>query len=327
MTLTYGSLFSGAGGFDLGFDRAGFECVFQVEWDKHCQEVLRYRWPDVPKWADVQEVNGAEIPPCDVLIFGSPCQDLSVAGKRAGLDGTKSSMFYEATRIIKEMQDATRQRATGSLPRVVIWENVRGALTSNNGQDFNAVLNTMADLGAIEQEWAVLDAQHFRSTPQRRRRLFLVSIFNPDTASRCPDPLLPIKASGIRRSTPSKQKREEDAISFDGSIDEDRRPIGFSHTQGFDLQPSYEAFPTLRREGAGHAVAVAQDEGMIVRRLTPVECERLNGWPDDHTRFRADGSEQAETHRYKQCGNGVATPVALWIAQQIRPLLEEEVNS
>jgi DNA (cytosine-5)-methyltransferase 1 len=105
--LTYGSLFSGVGGFDMGFDQENYECVFQVEWDKHCQNILAKHWPEVPKWSDVQDVNGAEIPPCDVLTFGSPCQDLSVAGKRAGLEGTKSSMFYEATRIIKEMRNAT----------------------------------------------------------------------------------------------------------------------------------------------------------------------------------------------------------------------------
>jgi DNA (cytosine-5)-methyltransferase 1 len=285
-------------------------------------------------------VNGAEIPPCDVLIFGSPCQDLSVAGKRAGLDGDKSIMFFEATRIIQEMRNATQF----VYPRVVVWENVRGALTSNNGQDFNAVLNTMADLGAIEQEWAVLDAVMF-GVPQRRRRLFLISIFNAVVAERSPNPLLPLKAGGLRRSASSRKTKQEDASSFERSVEEDRRPIAFSHTQGLDLQASYEAFPTLRREGAGHAVAVGYDEyndsisethhtiragtkqstgviqDMIIRRLTPVECERLMGWPDDHTRFRADGSEQAETQRYKQCGNGVATPVAAWVAKHVKAIL------
>lgn len=116
---TYGSLFSGVGGMDMGFD-THMDCVFQVEWDKHAQSILRRHWPDVPKWGDVQEVNGADLPPCDVLTFGSPCQDLSIAGKRAGLDGDRSSMFYEAVRIIKEMRDATNN----VYPRITVWENV-----------------------------------------------------------------------------------------------------------------------------------------------------------------------------------------------------------
>ena len=142
---TYGSLFSGVGGFDVGMDRAGFRCVFQVEWDRHCQEILHHNWPHVPKWSDVQEVNGAEIPPCDVLTFGSPCQDLSTAGKRAGLDGAKSSMFFQAVRIAKEMRNATN----ATYPRIIVWENVSGALSSTKGGDFSAVIDNLAELGAV----------------------------------------------------------------------------------------------------------------------------------------------------------------------------------
>jgi DNA (cytosine-5)-methyltransferase 1 len=152
--LTYGSLFAGVGGFDMGMEQAGYEPVFQVEWDKNCLKVLHHHWPTVPKWGDVCDVNGADLPPCDVLIFGSPCQDLSVAGKRAGLqDGEKSSMFFEAVRIIKEMRDAT----SNVYPRATIWENVPGALSSNRGADFATVLASLADIGANLQEYAVLD--------------------------------------------------------------------------------------------------------------------------------------------------------------------------
>jgi len=338
---TYGSLFSGAGGFDLGMDRAGFRCVFQVEWDRHCQEILRHNWPHVPKWLDVQEVHGAEIPPCDVLTFGSPCQDLSTAGKRAGLDGAKSSMFFEAVRIAKEMRNATN----ATYPRIVVWENVGGALSSNKGGDFSAVIDNLAELGAVAIEWAVLDAQHF-GIPQRRRRLFAVGILDPAAAGRSPDPLLPVTTGSRRRVTSRGTEKQNNATPIEGSIDTDRWPVAFSDTQGLDLQPSYDAFPTLRREGAEHAVAMAYDEynetlneihhtiragtkqstgamqDAVLRRLTPVECERLMGWPDDHTRWRSDGTEQAETNRYKMCGNGVAAPVAEWIGAQILPLLE-----
>lgn len=493
MTLTYGSLFSGVGGFDMGFDQAGYDCVFQVEWDKNCQQILTKHWPEVPKWLDVQEVNGAEIPPCDVLTFGSPCQDLSVAGKRAGLDGDRSSMFYEATRIIKEMRDATES----VYPRIVVWENVPGAITSNNGADFGQVLDTLADIGAVDIQWSILDAQYF-GVPQRRRRIFVVAIFDPATAARCPETLLPV-FKGSRGDFAKGRKARKDAArvastSFDSSNEQtigalcarDYKGVGNQYVaenklvvqEAFvksrraqsdtddetwvegDVTPTLNAFdnggesratvlmpvniplselgPTLtttygaknysnhqevmsgsiipvaysNREDAKantfsatetdvalclnglvpstqlhHAqifiaepivydgynqklddsgihrslrigrdssdfvaqpiysfdtqfesnAAVFEDQsptlkstqqpptvsppGLAVRRLTPLECERLMGWPDDHTRWTADGKEQADTNRYKQCGNGVATPVARWIAQHIRALL------
>jgi len=398
---TYGSLFSGVGGMDMGFDTY-MDCVFQVEWDKHAQSILRRHWPDVPKWGDVQEVNGADLPPCDVLTFGSPCQDLSVAGKRAGLDGGRSSMFYEAIRIIKEMRNATSSRPTGPLPRIAVWENVPGALSSNKGADFKSVINEMVDIGACLVEWAVLDAQHF-GVPQRRRRVFLVAIFDPATAERCPDPLLPVsegrrgdfakgrkkgqdvagsvatsvdaggvwaagsdddilrtsvcskwaKGSGgpsgsehynmvvsssthrqlghghyVEDDTASalKQRDYKDATDLIAtpSVTNDRvsqhgvaQLIGFSHTQGLDPQASQTAWPTLRSEGGGHAVLTEY----AVRRLTPLECERLMGWNDDHTRYTDTGKEQADSNRYKQCGNGVAAPVARWIAGHLKEIL------
>jgi len=440
---TYGSLFSGVGGFDMGFDQAGYDCLFQVEWDKHCQQILARHWPDVPRWSDVEDVNGAELPPCDVLTFGSPCQDLSVAGKRAGIDGGRSSMFFEATRIIREMRDATEN----TYPRVVVWENVPGALSSNRGADFQAVINEMADCGSHLTEWAVLDAQHF-GVPQRRRRIFLVAVLDPATASRCPDPLFPLApgrrgdyakgvttgqdiagtlggGSGSRGLSPDtdrmtfipavKAKRAMSNTDFDRWEETDPCPtlnafdntgesratvIAFATNQRSEIrelgdlsvalsaepgtnQQTYIAEPTiaftaqrvgeppriyedstpalLSRMGTGGnnvpmiAEAIPIQDGReiekrqnglgvgnegdpaytldttggqavhqpqhAVRRLTPLECERLMGWPDNHTRWKPDGTEQADSHRYKQCGNGVATPVARWVAQQIMEVL------
>ena len=101
---TYGSLFSGVGGFDLGCDTAGWDCAWQVEYDARCRAVLARHWPDVPKYDDVRTVNGHDVTPVDVITYGFPCQDLSVAGKRAGLDGERSGLFFEAIRIIREMR-------------------------------------------------------------------------------------------------------------------------------------------------------------------------------------------------------------------------------
>lgn len=173
------SLFSGVGGFDLGLEAAGWECVAQVEWDPNCQAVLARHWPHVPRWGDVTTVHGADLPAADVIAFGSPCQDLSVAGKRAGMaDGTRSALFHEAIRIIKEMRHATRN----AFPRLVIWENVAGALSSTGGRDFAAVLDALADCGALDISWRVLDARWF-GVPQRRRRIFVVADFAGHGAS------------------------------------------------------------------------------------------------------------------------------------------------
>ena len=400
MTLTFGSLFAGVGGADLGMEQAGFECVFQVEWDKHCQSILRRHWPDVPKWGDVCEVSGHDLPEADVIFFGSPCQDLSVAGKRAGLDGGRSSMFFEATRIIKEMRDASASRPTGSVPRAVIWENVPGALSSNNGEDFQAVLEALGDIGAVDIQWSVLDAQHF-GVPQRRRRIFLVAIFDTATADRCDGPLLPVcegrprdfakgrakgeGAAGGAEASPDgsgegyrmlgfghytaddtasalKQRDYKDATDLAvipfvkakramSDTDDDRweatetaptlnafdnggesratvlMPLIFDGTRHDDFRMDTEIVPTLKQRmgtGGGQVPMVAEPvvaTTMAVRRLTPLECERLMGFPDDHTRWTDEGKEQADTHRYKQCGNAVASPVARWVGQHVRRVL------
>lgn len=204
--MRFGSLFAGVGGFDLGLEAAGWECGFQVEWDAHCQQVLAHHWPDVPRWGDVQEVNGADLPPVDVITFGSPCQDLSVAGKRAGLEGNRSGLFFEATRIIKEMRDATGN----TFPRWAIWENVVGALSSRNGDDFEAVLKEMADLGCCHVEWAVLDAQFF-GVPQRRRRVFVIARLTSPKPWRGGTQILAIGEGRARNSAKGKQSGKDSA--------------------------------------------------------------------------------------------------------------------
>jgi DNA (cytosine-5)-methyltransferase 1 len=190
------SLFSGVGGFDLGLENAGMETVFQCEWDKHATSILQRHWPDVPRWGDITTLTGRHIldhaPVIDVVAWGSPCQDLSVAGKRAGLSGQRSGLFHEGIRIIKEL----RKETNNAYPRISIWENVYGALNSNKGADFGLVLDEMAEAGAMVIEWRVLDAQYF-GVPQRRRRVFVVAVFDPRIAANCPDPLLPLR-QGVR---------------------------------------------------------------------------------------------------------------------------------
>lgn len=157
--LTFGSLFAGIGGFDLGFERVGMRCLWQVEIDAHCRKLLGSRFAGATQHTDVRAVGAAVLAPVDVITAGFPCQDLSVAGKRKGLKGARSGLFYEVVRIVTELR-----------PRYLVWENVPGLLTSDKGRDFARVLAALADIGYFGA-WRVLDARHF-GVAQRRRRVF-----------------------------------------------------------------------------------------------------------------------------------------------------------
>ena len=219
------SLFSGVGGFDMGVENAGMQTVFQCEWDKHANTILNKHWPHVPKWEDVSTLTSKHIlskaPVIDVVAWGSPCQDLSVAGKRAGLEGGRSGLFHEGIRIIKEL----RKETNGQYPRISIWENVVGALNSNRGADFGIIINEMAEAGAMVIEWAVLDAQYF-GVPQRRRRVFVIAIFDPVLAERCPETLLPVAESLPGHLAKGKPARKSAATTLTEGLGTDGGILG-----------------------------------------------------------------------------------------------------
>lgn len=198
--LTLGSLFDGSGGFPLGGMLAGITPLWASEIEPFAVRVTTKRLPQMKHYGDVSALNGAELPPVDIITFGSPCQDMSIAGKRSGLDGSRSSLFYEAVRIIKEMRCAT----DGRYPRFAVWENVPGAFSSNKGEDFRCVLESLCrvsdetvsvsrcekwtNAGEILADgfsiaWRVLDAQYW-GVPQRRKRIFLVADFDSECAGK-----------------------------------------------------------------------------------------------------------------------------------------------
>ena len=194
------SLFDGSGGFPLAGALSGITPVMASEVEPYPIAVTRSRFPDMKHLGDVSKINGAEIEPVDVITFGSPCQDLSVAGKRAGLEGERSGLFMEAIRIVKEMRGAT----DGKYPTFILWENVPGAFSSNKGEDFRVVLEEIikvvepgatmppADKGRwpyadvyVGEGWSLayrtFDAQYW-GVPQRRRRIYLVADFRGERA-------------------------------------------------------------------------------------------------------------------------------------------------
>ena len=137
--LTLGSLFDGSGGFPLAGILAGVTPLWASEIEPFAVRVTTARLPQMKHYGDVSGISGADLPPVDIITFGSPCQDMSIAGKRDGLDGSRSSLFYEAIRIVKEM----REKTNGEKPRFICWENVPGAFSSNKGEDFRAVLEAV----------------------------------------------------------------------------------------------------------------------------------------------------------------------------------------
>lgn len=169
--LTNGELFAGISGFGLGFESAGIKTVWRVEIDRDCQRLLKSRYPDDLLLSDVRECGKHNLPPVDIISFGSPCQDLSVAGKRNGLKGERSGLFHEAIRIISELK-----------PTFAVWENVPGVFSSNAGRDFATVLTSFRECGARDIAWRTLDARYF-GVAQRRRRVFLVADFTGERAA------------------------------------------------------------------------------------------------------------------------------------------------
>ena len=189
--LTGVSLFAGVGGFDLAMTRNGVKVVATVEIDKKCNEVLAKHFPEAKQFTDVQQITGEELinagfnPKNGIITGGFPCQDLSVAGKRAGLAGARSGLFWEIRRVVEETKTEW-----------FILENVPGLLSSNGGKDFGIVLGEMADLG-YSLGWRVLDAQYF-GVPQRRRRVFIVGRYlgSPDSIAK-----VLFEREGVRRNT------------------------------------------------------------------------------------------------------------------------------
>ena len=423
------SLFSGVGGFEIGFDRAGIETVLQVELDSHCQSVLERHWPETERVSDVRDVHGQwrERAECNARSIGShhssargshidlsyggfPCQPFSVAGKRAG-DRDDRNLWPEFERVLRELR-----------PRWAVIENVPGLLSIDNGRFFGGVLDSLGNLGFDGVAYAVLDAQHF-GVPQRRRRVFIVG--GPSRQS--VEQVLSIcegceghpaesgtTGEGIAGtlgggSTESGRGFRNDLDShgayvvFSGGNSGDSYGIGYTEdgTPPLKSAPSgSNQVPVLARivqpggqTGKGDGVPLVaaplrsrsslnsnmperggeDDENLItiastveasdgrkwgsnqrvdrgkalvvpelayaareakgisllesqtnyipsesqVRRLTPLECERLMGWPDDWTRFAASGSEISDTHRYRMIGNGVVAPVAEWIGRRV----------
>jgi len=270
MIKTGVSLFAGIGGFDLAMERAGINVVATVEWDKHAQSVLARRFPNTKLYGDITGVTGEQLinagfdPANGIITGGFPCQDLSVAGRRAGLTGSRSGLFWEICRLL----DETKAQS-------FILENVPGLLSSNEGRDMGTVIRALEERG-YSIAWRVLDAQHF-GVAQRRRRVFIIGHLGNDW--RTSAEILAIGESSARYSEQSNAKRKEVAGSISAGITDDSRAGNF---ELYDF-PKESISPTLNARRAHDT-------------MTYQEVARMQGFGD----YQIDeiaGSLKARDHK------------------------------
>tara|TARA_R100000808_G_C2148653_1_gene156832 strand:+ start:314 stop:1375 length:1062 start_codon:yes stop_codon:yes gene_type:complete len=352
--MKYGSVCSGVEAASLAFEPLGWQPQWFSEIDKFPSAVLQHHWPDVPNLGDMTSNEFKQrATPVDLIVGGTPCTSFSVAGLRKGLDDQNGNLALEFCRLI--------DRAT---PKWFVWENVPGVLSSNKGRDFGSIVGAMAEIG-YNVAWRILDAQFFR-TPQRRRRIFLIGhsgadgrqaaavLFEQHSLQGHPAPsrekgqnVAPAVTSGPPFSRTGNERVEADAIVpvmqqhysrmvafgqyFDDGTSSTVQTRDYKYATDLicvnaredPIHTSGKSLP-LGALDRGHAIATP----MQVRRLTPRECERLQGMPDDHTLipWRNNPAEECpDTPRYKAIGNSMAVPVMRWIGERIN-LIESIYN-
>lgn len=386
MELTFIDLFAGVGMARMGMEQAGFKCVYTCEFDKHKRKEYEIIHGNIPEGCDIRDVRAADIPRADVWFFGAPCQDFSLAGLRKGLGGDRSSLVGEVFRLIEEKAE--------DKPEWLVYENVKGMLSANNGYDFLSIIIAMDELG-YDTEWQTLNTKDF-GLPQNRERVYTIGHLRTSGSKQ----ILPItstdgkdsntKINIVGSTDPNKKIQQRKYIYGDdglmgrltatdykepkivqiGRLSDSNRENSSCYRvyetnglspclntmQGGGLQPhvlvksatkcGYEvarigdginfAYPNskLRRGRVGKGCAQTLDrscnqgvfiqdgEEYVIRKLTPKECMRLQGVPDEYT----DKLIQAgisDSQIYKAAGDGLSVPIAKEIGERIRKTYEE----
>lgn len=287
------SLFSGIGGFDLAAQRQGHEIIGACEIDEYARQIYAERFPKIRIYEDATKIRPEKLPDFDLLCAGFPCQTFSTAGKRLGFKESRGTLFYEIARIAKEKR-----------PRYLLLENVPGLLNHDKGKTFAEILYTLDELG-YDAEWQIIDSEDY--VPQSRKRLFIIG-HNRDTSYRQIFPL------GQLRELSSKQEKSASVRTFTFGdktcgIHSQMTMIMLSNTKANIKQRKQARDKTWTLDTSNSYFAILQDNKF--RKLTPLECERLQGFPDNWTRGISD------TQRYKCIGNAVTVPVVEYIIRQL----------
>lgn len=299
MGLKFFDLFAGIGGFRLGMERAGHECIGSCEWDKYARETYKTNFGSYPEYNDAKDLHPQSLPQFDVLCAGFPCQAFSIAGKRMGFEDTRGTVFFEIARIAKEKR-----------PSYLFLENVKGLLNHDKGRTFDTIISTLDEMG-YDAEWQVLNSKYF--VPQNRERVFIIGHLRGERTRQ----IFPL--GDFDEISDKKKLRKEElsrSRSYSSSIDANyykgpdgkRTLVYMSNTNANMKQREQERTETWT---LGTSTDFGIREGMRIRKLTPKECERLQGFPDDWT-------VGSDTQRYKQCGNAVTVNVVEYIAKELR---------
>jgi DNA (cytosine-5)-methyltransferase 1 len=359
-------LFSGIGGFHLGLERAGFEVEsYFSEIDKYAIQVYQNNFKEAKYVGSVTDVHGGQLPRIDAITFGSPCQDFSLAGKRQGMGGERSSLITEAIRLIRECR-----------PRFFIWENVKGTFSSNNGADFWAIIQAFTNIGGYRLEWQLLNTKWF--LPQNRERIYLVGYIANGSGGQ----VFPIGETNQNFSRTIRKKNRDlqcNKTSHSRTIKKNIGNMGSDDTYikvksatptGYEIAEEGDsinyAVPSskTRRGRVGKGIANTLDTGCNqaiigysrnakgsvtsyhekqeantlhsssgqdgntdqyvrqskIRRLTPIECERLQGFPDNWTQYGTEGLI-SDSQRYKMCGNAVTVDVVKAVTKNIKNII------
>ena len=314
--IRYFSMFTGVGGFERGL-REGFKCVGMSEIDKYASELLGQKFPNVKNWGDCTGIKPEDLPDFDMLCGGFPCQSFSIAGKRKGFEDIRGTMFFEVARILKVKR-----------PKTVLLENVKGLLNHNKGETFRVILQTLDELG-YEVQWMVLNSKFF-GVPQNRERVFIIGNLRGTSRAQ----ILPFKSNDGEFDKKSETRLE---LLYDGDYQSKRI---------YSVDGISPTIPTSK-SGGNHVPFIANHwfrngnpkqggTGMLtstetcycldrsphyvngIRRLTPKECERLQGFPEGWTK------NFSETQRYSMMGNAVTTNVIAAVGSQILKTTEEQ---
>jgi len=313
--MKYLSLFSGIGGFELGIQLAyailnnrptGEEkqtcevdkncsntscehswepptCIGYSEIDKYATATYQSHFPEHKNYGDITKINEQELPDFDMLVGGFPCQAFSIAGKRKGFEDTRGTLFFDIARIIKAKQ-----------PRLVFLENVKGLLSHDNGETFRTIIATLDELG-YDLQWQVLNSKN-HGVPQNRERVFIIGHLRGTSRPEV-FPFTSTNDSHIKLTTQSVQQQDR-TISPEG------------------ISPCLASNTTFDKWNVDFGE-------MKIRRLTPTECERLQGFPDNWTAQGIDGAI-SDTQRYKMCGNAVTTNVVQAVFERIFNSIKEQ---
>ena len=320
-------LFSGIGGFSLGFQRAGYQFTehYFSEIDKHAIANYKHNFPHAKYIGDITSIHGGDFTDIDIITFGSPCQDFSLAGRREGLKGNKSSLIKKAIALIACVR-----------PSVFIWENVKGAFSSNAGADFWAILQAFANIGGYRLEWQLLNTSWL--LPQNRQRIYLVG----HLAGRSIPGVFPIREDDFLSTTKTQSQSQmqiSGTIKANGNMNADDTYIipktastltGGGHSGGLHSDMTViQQRSRGKNKGADLKICPTissnafQENNLLcgVRRLTEIECERLQGFPDNWTQYgNYDGTIKpiAKTQRYKLIGNAVTVDIVELIAKRLK---------